>query len=69
VFRGVAGGRKRAQGEAAEVDLVAVAQADVVERALPGGRREDLRAVIAGELPGAGQEVGVQVGLGRVHDP
>ena len=62
------GGGQGAQRQPAEVDLVAVAEAAVVEGALPGGRGEDLRAVVGGELAGAGQEVGVQVGVGGVRD-
>ncbi|MCM4083149.1 hypothetical protein LXN57_36920 [Actinoplanes sp. TRM88002] len=63
------GGGQRAQGEPAEVDLGAVIEAGVVEGALPGGRRQNPGAVVVRELAGAGQEIGVQVGLGRVRDP
>jgi len=69
VLGGVAGGLQGAQSQPAEVDLVAVTEPQVVEGALPGGRGEDLRTVIVSELPGAGKEIGVQVGLGRVRDP
>ncbi len=68
VLVGVAGGGEGAQSEPAEVDLVAVAQPDVVELAAAGGGGEDGRAVGGGEVEGAGEEVGVQVGLGRERD-
>lgn len=39
------------------------------ERAAPGGRAEDFRAVAGGELAGPGQEIGMQVGFRRERDP
>lgn len=59
VFVGVAWRGEGPQGQAAQVDLVAVAEPDVVERPAAGGRGEDAGAVAGGELAGAGQEVGV----------
>ena len=51
----------RAQREPAQICLVPVSQAPVSEGAAPRSRREDLRAVAGGQLPGAGQEVSVRV--------
>src|SRR6266511_125733 len=65
----VAGGGHRAQREPAEVELLVAVQAVVVEGEPAGPRREDLRAAGGGQLAGAGQEVGVQVGLCRPGDP
>jgi hypothetical protein len=64
----VAGGGQRPQGQAAEIDLVAVAEAPVAEGPPPGGGGENFRAVVVGELDGAGEEVGVQVGVGSERD-
>ena len=69
VLGGVPGRGQRAQGQPAEVDLVAVAEADMVEVPVTGGRGQDRRVVVGVQLPGAGQEVGVQVGVGGVRDP
>jgi hypothetical protein len=41
----------------------------VVEGAFAGGGGEHRGAVVVRELPGAGEEVGVQMGLGGVDDP
>ena len=68
VLRRVSGCGEGPQGQAAEVDLVAVGQTDVGELSLACGGGQDLRVVVGGELPGAGDEVGVQVGLRRVRD-
>ncbi len=65
---GVAGGRQSAQGQPTQVDLVTITQPDMVEGPIAGRAGEDLGAVIRRELAGAGQEVGVQMGLGRVRD-
>jgi hypothetical protein len=65
----VPGGRKHPQGEPAEVHLLAVVQRPVGEAQPAGAGREDLGAGGGGQLPAAGQEVGMQVGLGRVGDP
>jgi hypothetical protein len=69
VLVGVPGSAQRAQPEATQVELVAVAEAGVVEGATAGGRRDDGRAVGGGELAGTGEEVGVQMGVRGVRDP
>ncbi len=58
----------RAQGEPAEVDLFAVLEPTVRELPTTGSRREHLGAVSGGELDRAGEEVGVEVGVGGVRD-
>src|SRR5688500_3674977 len=67
VLVGVPGSAQGAQGQPAQVDLVAVAQPAVAVGALPGRRGKQLRAV-GGQVDGAGDEVGVQVGVGGVGD-
>jgi hypothetical protein len=64
VLVGVAGGGQRPQRQPAQVDLVAVAQALVREGPVPGGGGQHRGAVVVRELHGAGEEVGVQVGVG-----
>jgi hypothetical protein len=61
-------GGQHPQGQPAQVDLLAVLQAAMgkAKPARPG--REDLGAGRGGQFPAAGQEVGMQVGLGRVGD-
>jgi hypothetical protein len=61
-------GGQRPQGESAEVDLLAVLQPLVGEAEAAGVGREDLGAVGRGQLAAAGQEVRMQVSLGRVGD-
>ena len=63
---GVPGGGQRLECEAAEVGFVAVAQCPVFEGTPASGGGEDGRAVVGGELACAGEEVGVQVGVGGV---
>jgi peptide/nickel transport system permease protein len=48
---------------------LAVVQAAVLEGAPAGGGGQDGGAVVGGDLAGAGEEVGVQVGVGRVRHP
>ena len=66
---GVPGGGQGVQGQSVEVDLVAVAQCPVVEGTPASGGGEDGRVVVGGELACAGEEVGVQVGVGGVGHP
>jgi len=61
VLVGVPGGGKRPQRQPAEVDLVAVRQAVVLEGAPSGGGGQDRGAGVPAELDGAGEEVGVQM--------
>ena len=68
VLVGVPGCAQGPQPQPAQVDLVAVAQPGVGERPRPGGRGEQVRAVGAARSTGAGEEVGVQVGVGRERD-
>src|SRR6266508_5112403 len=68
VLGGVAGGGQRPQPQAAQVELVAVAQAAMGEPEPGRGRREDGGAV-GGQLAAAGDEVGVQVRLPAVGQP
>ena len=63
------GVRPGPQGEPAQVHLITVGQPVMGERAAPGGRAEDFRAVAGGELAGPGQEIGMQVGFRRERDP
>ena len=65
----VPGRLQGAQGEPAEIDLVTVAEPDMVEDPLTGGRGQDRRVVVGMQLAGAGDEVRMQVSLGRVGDP
>jgi hypothetical protein len=44
-------------------------QTGVVELALAGRRGQDPGIVLGRQLPGAGEEVGVQVRFGGVRDP
>src|SRR5204862_5500884 len=69
VLVGVPRRREGLQGQPAEVDFVTVVQPHVVEAAAAGGAGEDGGAVVGGELAGAGEEVGVQVGVRGVGDP
>jgi len=57
------------QCQSAQVHLVPVGQSPVLPNSPLGGGGEDLRAVGHGQLPGAGQEVRVQVGVGGERDP
>jgi hypothetical protein len=68
VLGGVPGGGQHPQGEPTQVDLLGVLQAAMGEAEPAGSRGEDPGAIGGGQLPAAGQEVGVQVGLGRVGD-
>jgi hypothetical protein len=68
MLRGVPRGGQHPQGEPAQVDLLAVLQAPVGEAEPAGARRQDLGTGDGGQLPAAGQEVGVQVGLGGEGD-
>ena len=68
VLVGVTRGSDRAQGEPAEVDLLAVLEPAVRELPPTGSRGEHLGAVGGRELHGAGEEVGVEVGVGGVRD-
>jgi hypothetical protein len=65
---GMAGRAQRPQPQATEVDLVTVAQAAVGELAVPGRRSQHPRAFGRRQLPGAGQEVRVQVRVGGERD-
>ncbi len=67
VLVGVPRRGQRAQRQSAEVGLLAVGQAPVIEGTVPGGGGEDRGAVVVAELDGAGEEVGVQVRVGRVR--
>ena len=62
----VARGGERLQGEAAEVESVTVGQFGVSVLQAGSASSDDVRTEV-GELPAAGHEVGVQVGLG--HEP
>ena len=68
VLGGVPRGGQHPEGEPAQVDLLAVLQAAMGEAEPARARGEDLGAVGGGQLPAAGQEVGMQVGLGGVGD-
>ena len=61
VLSGVAGGSPGPQGQPAQVHLITVSQPPVAEGPAPGRGREDLRAVVGGQLQRPGQEVGMQV--------
>ena len=65
---GVTRRRPGAQHQPAQVDLVAVAQATMRKGTIPGRRRQHDRVIGGGELHRAGEEVGVQVGVGGVRD-
>ncbi len=65
---GVPRGGQRPQRQPAQVDLVGVAQATMVEPAPAGRRGQHHRTVGGGKLAGAGQEVGVQVRVGGERD-
>ena len=70
VLVGVPGRGQRAQGQPAQVDLVAVAQAAVVERrGRPAAEARTCAPSSAASWTRAGQEVGVQVGVGGERDP
>jgi hypothetical protein len=66
VLGGVPRGGQRLQGEPTQVDLLGVLQPMMGKAEPAGPGREDLGAVGGGQFPAAGQEVGVQVGLGGV---
>lgn len=68
VLVGVSGGGQGPQCQPAQVGLVAVGERGVREGAVSGGGGQDGRAVVGGELERAGEEVGVQVGVGGVRD-
>jgi hypothetical protein len=69
VLAGVPGGRQCPQGQAAEIELLAVPQAEVRELTSPGCAGDHLRAVVDGQLDRAGEEVRVQVGVRSDRDP
>jgi hypothetical protein len=68
VLGGVAGGGQGPQRQAAQVDLVAVAQPSVGEGQLGRSRRQH-PGPGASKLARPGDEVGVQVSLGNPGDP
>ena len=68
MLSGMAGRRPGPQRQAAQVDLIPVRQPPVTEGTAPGRGREDLRAVVGGQLHRPGQEVGVQVRIGGERD-
>ena len=57
------------QRQPAQVDLIAVGQPPVTIGPASCCGREDMRAVVGGQLQRAGQEVGVQVRISRERDP
>jgi hypothetical protein len=59
VLGGVPGGGQGAQGEPAQVDLLAVLQRPVGEAEPAGAGRQDVGAAGGGQLPAASEEVGV----------
>ena len=65
VFVRVTGGHQRPQPEPAQVDLVAVRQPGVWKLPPACRGREDGRAVGGGQVERAGEEVSVQVRVGR----
>ena len=67
VLGGMSGGGQRAQGQAARGRPRPVVEAPVRELGAPRGGGEHLGAV-RGQFPAAGNEIGVQVGLGRVGE-
>jgi hypothetical protein len=67
VLVGVSRRGQRLQGEPAHVHLVTVNEPVVMEPAVTRRRGQDRRAVLGGQLAGAGQEVRVQVGVRRVR--
>ena len=69
VLIGVPRGAQGAQPQAAEIGLVSVAQSGVVEVAAAGGGCQHRRGVRRRELAGAGEEVGMEVGVGGERDP
>ncbi len=68
VLVGVPGGGKRAQRQPAEIDLVAVTQPPMCEGTASGRGGEHGGAGVVMELDGAGEEVGVQMRVGREGD-
>jgi len=69
MLRRVARRGQHPKGEAAEVDLVAVAHGRVRRRQVRGARRQDRGAGQVREFTTAGHEVGVQMRLGHDSDP
>ncbi|MGE3287743.1 MAG: hypothetical protein AB7J32_16850 [Pseudonocardia sp.] len=65
---GVSGGGEGGEAQPAQVDLVPVLQPTVREGPPPGRGRQQDRAELVCELAAAGQEVRVQVGVGRDAD-
>ena len=62
------GSGQRPQSQPTEVDLVPVRQSPVRELPAARPRCEHGRALVGGQLNGAAQEVGVQVGVGGIGD-
>ena len=59
----------RGQDQSTEVDPVAVAQTLMLVPALTGCRGQHGCGLVVGEVAGAAEEVGVQVGVGDEPDP
>ena len=68
MLSGMAGRHPGPQRQAAQIHLIPVRQPPVTEGTSPGRGREDLRAVVGGQLHRPGQEVGVQVRVGGERD-
>ena len=66
---GVPGGTEGAQPQPTEVDLVPVGQPGVHELSAAGRGGQHRGAVTGGKLSGAGEEVGMQVGVGCEGHP